>query len=63
MCNCSNVDLAMWGAGAGAVAYFFNPTPMSVGIGVALGILYRRSSATIGNEQRKQHKPGAGWHW
>jgi ABC-type proline/glycine betaine transport system permease subunit len=37
------MELALWGAGAGAVAYFVNPTPLSVGIGVAVGILYARS--------------------
>ncbi len=64
MCNCSNIDLLLWGAGVGALAYVFNPSPVSVGLGVAVGILYRRSSSNSGRDghhnRAGHHMPG-GW--
>ncbi len=62
MCSCSSLELAMWGAGVGAVAYFISPTPISVGLGVTVGILYARSRPSKKNNEQHDRARVSLWN-
>jgi hypothetical protein len=47
MCQCSNLELAVWGAGSAAVAYFIvGPNPLVLTGATIAGILWKRSRAS-----------------
>ncbi len=51
MCQCSNMELAFWGALGASVAYLMQPSPLAAAVGATAGILYRRQK----NDGRDKH--------